>query len=140
MWSAKKFIIAMVLAAVLVAAGIGGVVLAQESEEDAPAAKVGEFLESVCAIYEDNTGDAIDPEELREAIKQARGEARDAAIEARLDRLVEEGVIDEAQAEEFLEWWEARPEDLPFKPALGGHMMQRGFSGAGNFGPPPLPE
>jgi hypothetical protein len=138
MWSTRKFIIALSIAALLAIASVG-VVLAQDNGEDAPAAKSGELLERVCEIYQDNTGDNIDPEALKEAIAQARSEVQAAAMEARLARMVENGVINEAQAEEFQEWWESRPEGLPFGLGFGGHCIQRGFGGPG-FGPPPLPE
>ena len=131
MWSSKKFIIVMVLAAVLAVGSIGGVVLAQESEEDSPAAKCGEFMEKVCAIYEDNTGDDIDPEALKEAIAQAKGEMQAAAMEARLAKMVENGVLDETQAQELQEWWESRPEDLPFRCGLMARGGERPFGGPG---------
>ena len=133
MWSSKKFIIVMVLAAVLAVGSIGGVVLAQESEEDSPAAKCGEFMEKVCAIYEDNTGDDIDPEALKEAIAQAKGEMQAAAMEARLAKMVENGVLDETQAQELQEWWESRPEDLPFRSGLMARGGERPFGGFGGF-------
>jgi hypothetical protein len=142
MWRSKKFIIITVLAAVLVGGSIGGIVLAQENEEDGPASKFGEFLEKVCAIYEVNTGDDIDSEALKEAIAQAQSEMQAAAIEARLAKMVENGVIDETQAQELQEWWESRPEGLSFAPRLGGRGMHRGFGEPGGgfhgwFGLPP---
>jgi hypothetical protein len=148
MWSTKKFIIIMVVAAALAVASVGGVVLAQANggeNETQPEAQHTALLERVCEIYEDNTGTAIDAEELRNAFAEVRGEMMDDAIENRLDKMVEDGVIDEEQAEELQEWWESRPENLPFglgqmSPRMGGHGMQRGFGGPGGFGPPPLPE
>jgi hypothetical protein len=84
MWSTKKFIIALAIAAVLAIVSIGGVVLAQEKEENSPTEKFGEFIDEVCAIYEDNTGGDIDPEALKEAIAQAQTDRQTAAMEARL--------------------------------------------------------
>jgi hypothetical protein len=142
MWSTKRFIIAMSIAAVLAIASVG-IVLAQDNgdeNETQPQARNVALLERVCEIYQDNTGTAIDAEELQNAFAEAQTEIRAATIEARLARMVENGVIDEAQAEEFQEWWESRPEDLPFGLGLGGHRIQRGFGGPGGFGPPPLPE
>jgi len=118
MWSTKKFIIAMAIAAVLAIVSIGGVVLAQENEEDSPAAKCGELLEKVCAIYEDNTGTAINAEELQKAFVQTQREVQAAAMEARLAKMVENGVLDETQAQDLQDWWESRPEDLPFGPSF----------------------
>ena len=143
MWSIKKFLIALAIAAVLAVASIGGVVLAQEDgngDGTQPEAKHAALLERVCEIYEDNTGTAIDAEELQAAFAEAQSEAREAAMEARLAKMVEDGVIDEAQAQEIKDWWESRPEGLPLGPRLHGGMMQRGFGGPGDSGPPPLPE
>lgn len=138
MWRSKKFIIAMVLVVVVAVGSIGGVALAQDDEEEAPAAEFGNVLERVCAIYEENTGVAIDQEALREAFAQARSEIQAAAMEARLAKMVENGVIDEAQAQEFLEWWEARP-DVPMLAGMAGRGMFQRFDGFGlpeGFEPP----
>jgi hypothetical protein len=143
MWSTKKFIIILVAAAALAAVSVGGVVLAQgNGDEDAtqPGARQAALLERVCEVYEENTGTAIDAEELQNAFAEVRSEILDDAIEARLAEMVENGVIDQAQADELQGWWESRPEGLQFCPGLGGHGMQRGFGGPGGFGPPPLPE
>jgi len=135
MWRSKKFIIITVLAAVLVAGSIGGVVLAQgNGDEDVnqPEARHAALLERVCEIYEDNTGTAINAEELQNAFAQVQSEVQAAAMEARIDKMVENGVLDETQAQELREWLESRPEDLPFAPGFPGHgMMQRGFGGPG---------
>jgi hypothetical protein len=145
MWRTKKFIIVTVLAIVALVGSIGGVVLAQENgDEDGPAAKFGEFIDKVCEIYEENTDDAIDADELQKAIAEAQSEMQAAAMEAHLAEMVENGVIDETQAEELQEWWASRP-DVPVVPGLGGHGMHRGFGEprfgfGGGFGPPPHPE
>jgi hypothetical protein len=146
MWSTKKFIIVMVVAAVLAAGSIGGIALAQDNGDEngtQPEAQHSALLERVCAIYEDNTGTAINAEELQNAFAQAQGEIQTAAMEAHLAKMVENGVIDETQAQELQDWWGSRPEDLPFGLGLGGHGMPRCFGGAGGFrgegGPPPAP-
>jgi hypothetical protein len=142
MWSTKKFIIAMAIAAVLAIVSVGGVVLAQENEKDAtqPEAQHAALLERVCEIYEENTGTAINAEELQNAFAEARDEVQAAAMETRLAKMVENGVLDETQAQELQDWWESRPEGLPFRPGLGGRGMLRGSGGPGGFGPPQLPE
>ena len=108
MWRSKKFIIVMVLAAVVAAGSIGGIALAQEDEGESPTTKLGEFMERVCAIYEDNTGIAIDQEALREAIAQARSEMRDEALNNHLQNLVDQGKITQEQADEYQQWQESR--------------------------------
>ena len=134
MWRTKRFIIAAVLAAVVAVGTIGGVALAQDNGENDPTAREGEILERVCAIYEENTGVAIDQEALEEAMDQAHSEMQAAAMEAQLAEMVENGIIDEAQAQEFQEWLETRP-DVPMAPGMCGRGMR-----LGGFGPPPLPE
>jgi len=147
MWSTKKFIIVLALAAVLAIVSIGGVVLAQENgDEDAnqPEAQHAALLEKVCAIYEDNTGTAINAEELQKAFVQAQSEMHTAAMEARLAEMVENGVLDKTQAQELQDWWESRPEDLPFGPGFmapggGGPFGGHGGRFQGGDRLPPMP-
>jgi hypothetical protein len=53
-------------------------------------------------------------------------------VENRLQKLVEEGKITQEEADEFLGWWQARPEGIPLGP---GH---RGFGGMHGFKNPCL--
>jgi len=135
MWRSKKFIIITVLAAVLVAGSIGGVALAQgNGDEDVnqPGAGQAALLERICEIYQDNTGTAINADDLQSAFAQARSEVRGEALQNYLQNLVDNGKITQEQAQELQEWWQSRPEGLPFAPGFPGHgMMQRGFGGPG---------
>jgi hypothetical protein len=143
MWRSKKFIIATVLAAVVLVGSIGGVVLAQENgDEDGtqPEARHAALLERVCEIYEDNTGDEIDSTALKEAWAQAQSEMQAEAMEAHLAKMVENGVIDETQAQELQEWLDDMPEGLPFGPGFRGHGMFPGMGGPPGWGRlPPMP-
>ena len=58
----KKFIILTVLGTVVLVGSITGVILAQNGDDSQPEARREALLEKVCAIYEDKTGDDIDPE------------------------------------------------------------------------------
>jgi stalled ribosome rescue protein Dom34 len=136
----KKLIIAVVLAAVILAGSIGGVVLANgNGDDDGPAAKFGAFIDKVIANYEGKGYTIESPEALKEAFAEAGAEAaknrmetRAAAMEdrpkmgpeamqERLDRMVEEGVMTEEQAAELQEWLNDMPEGIPFGPGLPGH-------------------
>jgi len=134
MWRSKKFIIAAVLAAVLLAGSIGGVVLAADNGDDSqPKARCGALLDKVCEIYNanpDKPGD-IDCALLKDAFAQAASEMRPKALQNRgemkpedmpnrpemgpeamknrLQSLVDEGKITQEQARALQEWWEARP-------------------------------
>jgi hypothetical protein len=134
MWSTKKFIIVLALAAVLAIVSVGGVVLAQgNGDEDAnqPEARQAALLERVCEIYEANTGTAINAEELQKAFAEAQSEMREEALQNYLQNLVDNGKITQEQADQWNSWWQSRPEDLPLGPGLGDRGMQRGFGGPG---------
>ena len=140
MWRSKKFILIAVLAAVVLAGSIGGIVLAADNgDASQPGAKHGALLDRVFEIYEQKTGVAIDQEALKDAFAQARSEMQAAAMEARLAKMVENGVIDETQAEELQEWWQSRPDDVPFGPGLRGPGGFRGMGGMRGFGGPCAP-
>ncbi len=68
----------------------------------------------------------IAPEELQDAVQQARGEHRDEQLADRLASAVEEGVITQAEADEVTSWLEAMPE------ALDGAMGYGGRHGLGH--------
>ena len=129
MWRSKKLIIAVVLAAVMLAGGIGGVVLATDNGDDSePEAKYEALLDRVGEIYQENTGVAIDQEALKDAFAQARSEMQAEAVEARIQSLVEEGKITQEQADEYLDWWQAKP-DVTFGFGFGGRGGFRGMGG-----------
>jgi len=144
MWRSKKLIIVVVLAAVVLVGSIGRVVLAN-GDENQPKAQFGEFIDKACDIYDENVEPDIDRDALQAAIAQAQSEMQAAAMEARLAKMVENGVIDETQAQELQEWWESRPDISilaagPLAPGFPGHGIHRGFGRPGGFEPPSPPE
>lgn len=130
MWRSRKFIIAAVLAAVVLVGGIGGAVLAADDGDAGESETAIEaFLDRVCAIYQEKTGVAIDQEALKDAFDQAQSDMRTEALKTWLQSLVEEGKITQAQADEYSQWQQAKP-DVPF--GLGPHG-RGGFGGHGGF-------
>ena len=126
MWRSKKFIVITVLVAIILAGGIGGVVLAADNDDESqPGARHEALMERVCEIYEQNTGVAIDPEELKDAFAQVRNEMQTEALQNRLQSLVEQGKITQEQADEYQKWQQSRP-DFPFRFSFRGHG---GFGG-----------
>jgi hypothetical protein len=122
----------LIITLIVIAATVGittGLVFAQDENEDANQPE--SILERVCEIYEANTGVAIEPEALKDAFVEANQEMMAEAMESRLDKLVEEGVITQEEADQFKEWWEAKPDV-----SLPGHPMLRGGPG-GRFGSEP---
>ena len=128
MWRSKKFIVAVVMAVVLVGS-ISGVALATDNGDNSqPEAEHGAMLERVCEIYQENTGTAIDAQALKEALAQAQGEIQAAAMENRLQKLVDEGEITQEEADQYLEWWESKP-DVSIGFDSHGRGGMRGFGG-----------
>jgi hypothetical protein len=134
----KKKSLVISLIAVAVAVGVTtGVVFAQDEEENQPEAQHEALLEKVCDIYEENTGVAIDPEALKDAFIAAQDEMMVEAMENHLDKLVEEGIITQEEADQLKEWWEARP-DTPLSRGPMCPMFRGGPGGpGGRFGPRP---
>lgn len=127
MWRSKKIIVALVLTALVLAGSIGGAVLASDDGDvSQPEAERGALLDRACEIYQEKTGVTIDQDALRDSFAQARNEAHEAMVENRLQQLVEEGQITQEEADEYLGWWQARPDGIPFGPGLRGFGGMRG--------------
>jgi hypothetical protein len=93
------------------------------------------LLDRACAIYEEETGVAIDSGQLKDALDQAQTEMRYEALESRLQNLVDEGKITQEEADQYLVWWQSRPDiELPL-PGPGGHGPGGGMMWGGGFQP-----
>ena len=127
----KKIILSALLTTAAIVGVTVGVAFAQDETEDAaqPGARQEALLERVCEIYEANTGVAIDPEALKDTLAEATEEMMTEAMESRLDKLVEEGIITQEEAQQLKDWLAARPDT-----ALPGRPFFRGGAG-GRFGP-----
>ena len=127
MWRSKKLIIVAVLTAVMLAGTIGGVALAADNGDDSePEAKYEALLTRVCEIYQEKTGVAIDQEALKDAFTQAQSGMRFEALENYLQSLVEQDKITQEQADDYLGWWQGRP-DVPAEFGFGGRGGFRGM-------------
>ncbi len=144
-----KWFIPVVLSIVLIGGITGGVMVAADDgsntvdQQSQLADRYQQLLDRACAIYQENTGTTIDSEQFKAALKQAQGELREEALESRLQDLVENGKLTQEEADNYLEWWQSRPDiQLPL-PGLdgpgprGGMMCGRGFGPWG--GPCPGP-
>jgi uncharacterized membrane protein len=150
-WKRKWFIPAVVVSVLLIGGIVGGLVVAgSDSSSNATAGNQTQatdryqaLLDRTCAIYEENTGVAIDSGQLRDALEQAQSEMRDEALQSSLQNLVDQGKITQEEADQYLEWWQSRPDvGLPL-PGLGGHGLWAGMMRGGGFqpwgGPPCVP-
>ena len=129
----KWFVSAIVLSVLLIGGTVGGLVAAAEDSAgntEAESEMIDRYqalLDRACAIYEEQTGVALDSEQMKDALKQARAEMQDEALRSRIQKLVEEGKLTQEEADHFLAWWQSRPDiKLPL-PGLGGRVHRGGM-------------
>ena len=136
MWKNKKVVL---LAALAIAAIIGGVVagvtLAQSGSGNETQANTQyeALLNKVATIYQQNTGVTIDPQQLETAFTQAQKEMQSEALQTWLQNLVTKGKISQEQANEYLQWWNSKP-DVPLLGLPRGEGMMMGGRGHGCWG------
>ena len=77
----------------------------------------------------------LDTAVVDHAIKQAREELRDEAIQNKLNTLVENGKLTQEQAAEYLNWIQSKPEGMPAigKRFFGKKGHHRGWKSHGGF-------
>ncbi len=120
MWFRRKIILIPLGVAVLLAGSIAGIAFAQDSTSSSG----NSLFARVATIL------GIDQTKLENAFTQAQKEMRDEALTDYLDKLVEEGNITQAQADQYRSWWDSKPDALD-KLAPGFGFGGRG----GGFGP-----
>ena len=72
----------------------------------------------------------IDEQSVKDALTQAKQEVRSKFLKHRLDDAVEAGRLTQEQADEYLEWYEARPEGS-FPHHKGRRTFRSSFGGGG---------
>lgn len=145
----SKKVIFIVLAAVLVVgATLGAVTIANANDNGAVQAQSSNvsIFEKVAAIYQTNTGKAIDSAALQKAFQQAEQQLATEAQDKMWQKLIADGKVTQAQVDAYKKWlaarpeintdamkkWlESKPEGIPFGPGMRAPAMPRG--GMGNM-------
>lgn len=122
-----KVLVAVLAAILLLSVGGTAMVMAQE-EEPIPTPEAG--ANGLLARVADILG--ISQDELGNAFRQAQQEMRQETFLRFLNKAVEQERITQAEADEFLEWWEQRPETCDrlllrarIHQAIGNRQMQQ---------------
>ena len=115
----RKRWIAILIILGLLAVGIvgGGAILAQSEKADGQS-RLDSFVSRVAEIL-----GIEDEATVRDAINQAATEMHNEAVQEKLKRRVEAGLMTQEQADEYMEWYLSRPDDYP--------GLFRGFKGRG---------
>jgi ABC-type glycerol-3-phosphate transport system substrate-binding protein len=136
-WKNKKVVLLAALALAVLIGGIAaGVTFAQtgtgnqtaSGNETQPQARYEALLDKVAAIYQEKTGVALDVQQLEDAFAQARNEMQNDAVQSWLQKLVTRGIITQDQANQYLQWWQSRP-DVPLSGPSGWGFKGHGFHG-----------
>jgi hypothetical protein len=128
----KKFMIVGLLVLVVLGGTLGGIAIAQADDQTTnqtnTTSRLSTLLDKVASIYQQNTGVAIDSQELAKAFTQAQKEMRSTALDNYLNGLVTKGIITQDQANQYKTWLDSKP-DIPVGPGSNGC-----FNGMGRFG------
>jgi hypothetical protein len=121
MWKKKKVLIIALLATVVVAGSIGGVVIAQAAGSTATgnATQPQTLLSRVAGIL------GIDQTKLQAAVTQAQGDMQLQALTNRLQKLVDNKTITQAQSDAYLKWYQSKPSTAPFQQQLKDWQQAR---------------
>jgi len=122
----KKFIIIAVVAALVVVGSIAGVALAQTGNQTGS----GNVTQPKTLLARVAETLSINQTKLEDAFAQAQSEMRTEALQNRLQSLVSQGKITQPQADDYLNWWEAKP-DVPAGFGFKGRGGLRGWGGLG---------
>jgi len=131
----RKWFIPVVVVSVLLIGGItGGIVAANNNSSNTTAGNQTQaanqyqaLLDRACAIYEENTGVAINSTQLKTALEQAQSEMQNETLQNWLQNLVDKGKITQSEADQYLTWWQSKPNiELPL-PGPGGHGHEGGM-------------
>lgn len=154
----RGWILAVILAGLMVVGIGGGVILAHggkgggglgkggDGDGTSMAARVAEILgveesdvsdafESVKESWDEDTDFTaeaaeilgVEESELEDALAQARRAMSNEAVRARMDAMVEKGIISQEEADEYVEWFEDRPEFLDRGGWMKGARMHNGM-------------
>ena len=115
----KKILVVTVLTTVLVAGIIGGVVVVHAETGSAAASPGNSIMARVAQIL------GIDQTKLQDAFIQAEKEQKAQALDTYLKNLVTQGKITQPQADQYKQWWSAKP-NLPIGVPGQGPMMRPG--------------
>lgn len=133
MWRRKKLLFGISLAIALLLGTIGGITLADDSSEESETVdRFEEIYSKVSNIYQEKTGVSLDINALKESFREAHEDLAAERQNTWLQHLVDEGIITREQADEYSEWWKARP-DIPQGVDFGGRVF-RGIRGRFEFG------
>ena len=123
----RRWIVTAVVVGLLIVGVTGGTLMAQQAgDDDGDDAETKSFADRVAEIL------GLDTETVEDAFVQAKRNVFEERVSKRLGADVEKGLIDQAKADEIMEWLAERPDGVPSwllrdGDDRGGVMKKRGF-------------
>ena len=137
----KKFLVIGIICVTVLAATIGGFAMANAADNGNSATgnttRAAQLMDKVASIYQQNTGTAIDSQELQKAFNQAQTALSADRLESMLQKLVTDGKITQEQADQWKAWWDSRPSSITsdeFKTWMKARPDIPGMMGGANLG------
>ncbi len=125
-------VLLVVVAGLLVIAGIFGATaaFADNSTSGNGTTPAADLMQKIADNYQAITGQTLDTTALQQAFQQAQTQIQQDNLKTFLDKLVTDGVITQDQTDQYLEWFNSRP-DVPQLNGNGGFFGRlfgpRGF-------------
>lgn len=117
----KKVLIIALLATVVLAGSIGGVAIAQAA--DSTTTGNATQPKTMLARVAENLG--IDQSKLEAAVTKANKDMQLEALKTRLKNLVAQNKITQTQADDYLKWYQSKPDTSPFQKQLKDWQMAK---------------
>ena len=126
----RSWIVTAAVVGLLIVGVTGGTLMAQQAGNgDGDDAETKSFADRVAEVL------GLDTETVEDAFDQAKRGMFDERVRKKLDAAVEEGLIDQAKADETMEWLAERPDGLPSWLLRDGYdkdgVKKRGFGSYG---------
>jgi hypothetical protein len=137
----KKFLVIGIICVTVLAATIGGYAVASAANntnsDTSNTTPMAQMMDKVAEIYQQNTGTALDAQELQKAFDQAQTVLMADRMDTLLQKLVTDGKITQEQADQWKAWWNSRPSSVisdEFKTWMESHPDIPGMFGFGQSG------
>jgi hypothetical protein len=121
MWKNKKVLVIGLVSVLVVLGSLGGVIIAQAADNpvSSNATQPKTIMERAAAIL------GIDQTKLESAFTTAQKDAETDALKTRLAAMVTAGKITQAQSDDYMKWWQSRPDGTQYQDAIKQWMQSR---------------
>jgi hypothetical protein len=123
-WKNKKVLVIGLIAVLVLLGSLGGIAIAQAADNTGSTASGNATQpKSIMARAAEILG--IDQSKLESAFTTARQDAATDALKTKLQAMVTAGKITQAQADDYLKWWQSKPDMSQYQNQVQQWMQSR---------------